>query len=157
MSRDWDGDDYDDNWALNMGRWERNKRTVLVSKRGQGWLRDLEEALLAMPDKRLCEGLATEHVEGYTLYGQPILTPMVCAVGQLALHKGAATFDRLLEDSWDGREATLEIAEHMGMAYTLAWLIGEWNDRHDASPEARYERVLGWVRDRLSQMIPVPA
>ena len=57
MSRYSDYDDYDDdNWALNMGRWEHNARVALKGKRGRKALAELREALMALPEHRLIEG-----------------------------------------------------------------------------------------------------
>lgn len=56
MSRYRDGDDDDEFWALNHGRWQRNARAVLKSKRGRKALATLREALQALPDHRLIEG-----------------------------------------------------------------------------------------------------
>ena len=58
MSRYSDYDDFEGlpEQILAQGRWERNARAVLKSKRGRKALADLREALLALPEKRLIEG-----------------------------------------------------------------------------------------------------
>lgn len=56
MSRFTEGDYDDETWALDMGRWERNSRAALKSKRGRKALAEIREALLALPEKRLIEG-----------------------------------------------------------------------------------------------------
>jgi hypothetical protein len=58
VSRFSDYDDYDDyeTWALNRGRWEHNSRVALKGKRGRQALRDLREALMALPEHKLIEG-----------------------------------------------------------------------------------------------------
>lgn len=50
------GDDTDPETVLARGRWQRNARAVLTSKRGRQALALLREALLALPEKRLIEG-----------------------------------------------------------------------------------------------------
>ena len=50
---DWESDEF---WQLHMGRWDRNMRVAVTSKRGQQALRDLRAALLALPEKRLISG-----------------------------------------------------------------------------------------------------
>jgi hypothetical protein len=56
MSR-YDDYDYDGDYAaLDAGRWERNSRAALKSKRGRKALAEIREALLALPEKRLIEG-----------------------------------------------------------------------------------------------------
>lgn len=56
MSRYGDNDYDSENWALDAGRWERNSRAALKSKRGRKALAEIREALLALPEKRLIEG-----------------------------------------------------------------------------------------------------
>ena len=57
MSRFGDYDDFDGEpeQILAQGRWEQNARRVLTSKRGRQALRDLREALLALPEPRLID------------------------------------------------------------------------------------------------------
>jgi len=57
MSRYIDHSDDDSVEAvLARGRWERNARAALKSKRGRKALAEIREALLALPEKRLIEG-----------------------------------------------------------------------------------------------------
>lgn len=58
MSRYKEYDDYDGSpeQILAAGRWERNARAALKSKRGRKALAALREALLALPEKRLVSG-----------------------------------------------------------------------------------------------------
>lgn len=58
MSRFSDYDDFEGEpeQILAMGRWERNARAVLKSKRGRKALAELREALMALPEHRLIEG-----------------------------------------------------------------------------------------------------
>jgi hypothetical protein len=58
MSRYYERDDYEGTpeEILAHGRWEHNARRALKSKRGRQALRDLREALLALPEKRLIDG-----------------------------------------------------------------------------------------------------
>lgn len=57
MSRFSDYDDYEGEpeQILAQGRWERNARATLKSKRGRKALRDLREALMALPEHRLID------------------------------------------------------------------------------------------------------
>ena len=56
MSRFAEGDDDYDLIQLDQGRWERNSRATLKSKRGRAALREIRDALLALPEHRLIEG-----------------------------------------------------------------------------------------------------
>ena len=58
MSRYSDYDDYEGEpeQILAQGRWEHNARVALKGKRGRQALRDLREALMALPERRLIEG-----------------------------------------------------------------------------------------------------
>jgi len=55
MSRFIEYDDDGEYATLNYGRWEHNARVALKGKRGRQALRDLREALLALPEHRLIE------------------------------------------------------------------------------------------------------
>ena len=58
MSRYSDYDDYEGEpeQILAQGRWEHNARVALKGKRGRKALRDLREALMALPEHRLISG-----------------------------------------------------------------------------------------------------
>ena len=58
MSRYSDYDEYEGEpeQILAQGRWEHNARTALKGKRGRQALRELREALIALPEHRLIEG-----------------------------------------------------------------------------------------------------
>jgi hypothetical protein len=49
-------DDDSPDMVLARGRWQRNARAVLKSRRGRKALAEIREALLALPEKRLIEG-----------------------------------------------------------------------------------------------------
>jgi hypothetical protein len=55
MSRWREYDNDDENWALDMGRWEHNTRVALKGKRGRKALALLREALMALPEHRLID------------------------------------------------------------------------------------------------------
>lgn len=101
MSRHGDDDGDYDNWTLDMGRWEHNLKRATASKRGQKVLRELRDALHAMPERRL---IADE-----------LATPdgAVCAVGAYIAHcRAKDTRTSMVEaakalaaedpESWDG-------------------------------------------------------
>lgn len=55
MSRWREYDNDDENWALDMGRWQHNARAALKGKRGPKALALLREALMALPEHRLID------------------------------------------------------------------------------------------------------
>src|SRR5690242_15029681 len=97
ISYDYEGD----NPYLDRGRWERNTRATIASKRGQRTLRELRDALLALPNKRLIEDDFCTIAEDDA--GEPVEVGDVCVLGAYALHKGTPledmdTLSRTLED-----------------------------------------------------------
>lgn len=139
--------------------WDANCRRSLKGKTGQRELRELEAALLALPEKRLIKDALTDDRGG------------VCAIGCYARHKGLdlSKFDPEYESDEVGVEA--------GMPHLVAWAVVALNDVEldtvwevghgplgryegqykggialirDMTPEERYTRVLAWVREQLA-------
>lgn len=147
MARSDAGDD-----EMPYGLWLGAVTRATTSKRGQQTLRDLEQALLAIPDKRL----AYEHIshEGE-----------MCAVGAYVAYKEQQTdpsqdrgaIIKRLEDEyfWEGESLrqTARLGEESGIAWSLAWEIASVNDYcfgRDHTPEQRWEKMLAWVRQQIS-------
>lgn len=145
-------DDYcDEEFPNQHALWERAQKLALSGKRGRQVLRELEEALLAMPEKRL--------ISGYLCRGGA-----VCALGALAVKRkvdlGLARPDALgrVEADMAGRMAsegldledetahnTIDYARHeLGMRPALASAIAFQNDEsaYRVSPEERHALVL---------------
>lgn len=127
--------------------WQANCRRSLQGKAGQTSLRELEHALLALPDKRLIKGvLQTEDGD-------------VCAIGALAKYKGVA------QTKADPDYEMEEVGVELGMPRLVAWKVVELNDIQigghfdytkgprgqwvPATPEERYKKVLAWVQKQL--------
>lgn len=137
-----------------------NCRRSLRGKAGQEALRELEAALLALPEKRLIHGRLRDDKTGE-----------VCAVGAYARHKG---YDL---STFDDEDETDEVGDHAGMPRLVAWQVVALNDYtldtvwevadgplnrfeahckggipfiREVTPEERYEKVLAWVRNHLS-------
>lgn len=122
-----DGDgDYE---PLDMGRWENNLRRAITGKRGQKVLRELREALLALPERRLVAGdLATPEGE-------------VCTVGayvawKKAQDEGVAVTDAAKAlaavdpEEWDGYERNPETGAYQ-QRVSAEWLRdGYWTRTH---------------------------
>lgn len=139
--------------------WQANCTRSLKGKKGQAALRELEAALLALPDKRLiAEKLIDSDGE-------------VCALGALAKYKGHALVAAKPEDEDEYDEIDLdgemeEFGVELGVPRLVAWKIVERNDvvidgHYDystgprgvwvpATPEERYEKILAWVQRQLA-------
>lgn len=132
--------------------WEANQRRSLKGKKGQAALRELEAALLALPEPRLIAD-EFENAQGE-----------VCALGALARFKGKEnpkTADVLIHDEVyneyydDGylmEGAGLELAASMDVPRMVALAIIYHNDDswQPLTPEQRYDRVLAWTRRQLA-------
>lgn len=158
MSRFPEGD-MDSEWAeLHQGRYEHNVKQALKGKRGQKILREMEEALLAMPEPKLIKNRFT------TAKGE------CCAIGALVAHRFAplwgvsfaeAAARLALEEDEDGFDEYEEADETMnqglkaGLTQTLVWEIAYRNDDYgwNQTDEQRWEYMLGWVRRHLRPLI----
>jgi hypothetical protein len=150
-------EDYPGQHAL----WQANVRRCLNGRAGKEGLRELEAALLALPSKRLISQKLIEQGE-------------VCAIGAIALHKGATEehLETLDEEYMEG------VGEEYGLPRLVAWAIVEKNDydlesysvtapgpnqygfyhgyqpgyrlRVEVTPEERYKHMLAWVQRQLA-------
>lgn len=154
MSRfDYDGYD-DDDWGLQLGRWSARVKAVLGGRPAQAAFKELEAALLAMPEKRLIEGAICDGSG-------------TCAIGEMAVHRRVmAGEDRasvleslapevdeygpILDDESGDDTAEFAVA-NLGITYTLGWLIAEANDEifGGLSPEDRWQHMLDWTRRHI--------
>lgn len=117
--------------------WQANCERSIRGRVGQEELRELREALLAMPEKRLILGTLDDEEGG------------VCAVGAYARRKGLdlSKYDPDIESDEVGIEA--------GMPKLVAWKVVEINDMefdHAFTPEQRYAGVLNWVESKLKSV-----
>lgn len=143
-------DSYDDYDGPDMsGLWWDSFRRAVNSERGQRTLREIEAALLAMPEHKL---IADELADG---------NGGVCAVGAVAAYRrvqdGQSWDDAVLSlppiDS--GHETAYYASTSLRMAKTIAWEMAQINDDGDRwapdhwTPEQRHAAVLAWVRKRI--------
>jgi hypothetical protein len=156
-----DEEDYPGQFEL----WQANVTRSLKGKNGQRVLRELESALLALPGRRLIDGMLQD-ADGE-----------VCALGALAKHKGhALVADKRSKSEYDEIDLSGEMEEfgvELGMPRLVAWKVVEKNDiafegrelitcegpyRWPAerpktmvsiTPEIRYEKMLAWVQRQL--------
>lgn len=122
-----------DGWDLI--RWRGAVKSAIRGKRGQAFLRELRDALDAMPEKRLiANALRSESGE-------------VCAIGAVGVARGVdmATIDP------EDRE---QVSEAFGIAETMAAEIVYENDeaywRGPETPEHRWQRMRDWVEEHLT-------
>lgn len=143
MSRSGYSDDLD-HWALI--RWRGQVASAIRGKRGQALLKEMETALLALPEKRLCAGW----------HDAP--SGEVCALGAVALKrkmdKGKHRVDAMEEivNEFPKETAAEEVGKEFNVADQLAQEITYINDEYGpygCTPEKRYEIVLEWIRDNL--------
>jgi hypothetical protein len=176
MSRINDNYECDDTASFLRGcAFEANAHRALFGKKGQRFLRELEAALLAMPEKRLSDGrLARTTVVGTELVGE------CCALGAVALQREVAAGtprpvamqelalvskpDDEDDESYDGWEMTGHAADILGIVKPLAWTVVCANDEYSRSdsPEDRWQYMLKWARSRIRPMagwftFPAPA
>ena len=138
--------------------WDANCRRSMRGKNGQRELRELEAALVALPEKRLIHGSLVDDEGG------------VCAIACYAKHKGIDI------SKFDPEEESDEVGIAAGMPRLVAWKVVSQNDIindtvwevacgpvqryhgsykggiplvRDMTPEERYEAVLYWVRSNL--------
>jgi hypothetical protein len=154
--------------------WQANCERSIAGNVGQSVLREMEAALLALPNKRLIRNAVACGGD-------------VCAVGAFLLMrrvKDGVTVDeaqRQLEAEMGPAEdqhyiETDELGVEAGMPHLVAWKLVALNDIEldtvrevahgpvaqgrgvykggislvrEMTPEERYERVLGWVRSKL--------
>lgn len=129
----------------NMELWRAAVERAIRGKRGQKFLKELESALLALPEKKLCSYDVADPVSGE-----------VCAVGAVALKrkldKGAdraAALKEIAEKFPEGCEAE-ELCDEFDIARALAKEITFINDEDSPSDSCkRYESVLQWVREQI--------
>ena len=136
----------DDEGAIPYGLYCQIVRRAISGKPGQKALRELEAALLALPEKRLIESEVCDDGE-------------VCALGALAIYRRVqAGDDRAealvdLQEDWGyaSEAATVELGEALGLRQTLATEIVWINDEELAglSPDRRYTLMLEWVQRNL--------
>lgn len=150
MSRFSEYDDYEESFNNEAALYAANTRRALKGKRGQAFLKEMEAALVALPEKRLIEGAVC--VEG-----------QVCAIGALALKRQMdagkdikAALDWLEEEAPPQEEGNAEetanfALHHLGVMERLAFKMAHINDDggYKETPEQRYERVLKWIRSKI--------
>jgi hypothetical protein len=128
--------------------WAANVERSLKGKKGQAALRELEAALLALPEKRLI----ADHLEA---------NGEVCALGALGRYKQTPLpaepkhsdeYGEWQED-YEIEELMVNFGQSLGVPRLVAVEIVCRNDDkwlHN-TPETRYQRMLSWTRKQLRE------
>ncbi len=137
MSRSGYSDDYGDDDPLALGRWRAQVASSIRGKRGQAFLRELIEALDAMPDKRLIAHELRKDGE-------------VCALGCVGEKRGVDLESLDPEDHY-------KLAQVFNIARPLVQEIEYLNDEcywRDNTPEKRWATMRAWA---VQQLNPSPS
>lgn len=142
---------YDGDWeAMPYEMWQHNLELAIGGKRGQAALRELRDALVALPERKL--------ISGALCRVNPAGPPTFCVVGALAYHKRTKLGERpeeviesLLGDDI-GPEETAQAGRRIGLVWTLAWELGFKNDEEyrGLTDEQRFEKFLAWTELMIS-------
>lgn len=132
MSRSGYVDDFDD--PLAIGRWQQAVNRAIKGKRGQAFLRELAEAMDAMPEKVL---IADELINE---------NGSCCTIGVVCKSRG-------IDVSTVDYEDTQAVGDAVGIARAMAAEIEFENDQDfwhsDETPADRWKRMRKWVDDQL--------
>lgn len=154
MSRSGYSDDID---GKELALWRGQVASAIKGKRGQAFLRELIEALDALPEKKL---VAHDFVrEG-----------AACALGAVALKRQmdaakvaeiqrACAQERDEWDHWDHNAVPRAMAREFGIARAMAgeimWMNDEcgmyWDDVAANADERRWKRMRKWAMDNLKR------
>lgn len=127
---------YSDLETWSMIRWRGAVKAAIRGKRGQAFLRELLEALDALPTKRLVAH-SFQQVDGE-----------VCALGSVGLKRGTDMSGFITKDECGDEEVDGDVVgDSFGISRAMAKEIMYENDEsawHE-TPEQRFARVRAWV------------
>lgn len=143
MSRSGYGDYDDCEYNNSVDLWQQAVTRALLGKRGQAFLRELADALDALPAKRLVKNQ-------FEVGGE------VCALGAIARRRGVDMSDVDPEQE-EGYWLSRIVGDRLGIARSMAaeimwhndeaWMPGDRNE----TPEQRYERMRRWVDEQIKE------
>ena len=140
-------DDVD--WVLSHGRYLGRLASATRGKRGQALLREMEAALLALPEKRLCADVAVSPRNGEVCAFGAVALKRKLEVGKTYRAKALAEITAQFPASNDAPAfaAAFDVAE------PLAAEIVHQNDdvMVKATAEERYQHVLAWVQEKIKR------
>lgn len=140
MSRSGYSDDCDDRNNWEMICWAGAVKSAINGRRGQAFLKELRDALDAMPDKRL-------------IADELVADGAYCALGVIGARRGVSL------ETLDPENAE-QVAKAFDISPTLAREIVFTNDDdfsyRNETPEQRWERVRKWVGEQIVQQATQP-
>jgi hypothetical protein len=131
MSRSGYTDGWEDNWQTIM--WRGAVESAFRGRRGQAFLKEMLEALDALPEKKLVDSALEEN-------------GAVCAMGAVGKKRGVDMSKIDPEDSATVA-GTFNIAE--AMAREIAYENDECFYNNTETPEKRFQRMRSWVESRI--------
>jgi hypothetical protein len=138
----------DDEFPGQFDLYRANVERSLRSKAGQARLREMRDALLALPVKALEAGIFITGDED---------SPRVCGLGAWALHharsvaEASALVPKYPADVATDDYDTADALKRFGWPKLVVWEAIFINDEHWScvTPEVRYEKVLAWVNANI--------
>lgn len=135
MSRSGYTEDIEDSFEL--GRWRGVVASAIRGKRGQAFLREMIEALDAMPEKRLiAHELTCQSPAGVYQFAAP---DQVCAIGSVGARR-KIDMGRLDPEDHDTLAGVFGIASPL--VQEIEWVNDDWDN---TTPEQRWVRVRRWA------------
>ena len=131
----------------HLGLWRGAVERSIKGKRGQALLKELEAALVALPEKKLCSEFFANAETGE-----------VCALGAVALKRrldsgmdkptAMVEIEKKYPEGEDAEASCKEFNIAHALAAEITYINDDYYNRH-ATPDQRYETVLRWVRENI--------
>lgn len=148
MSRSGYSDDYDELFPNACALYGKSLDLALGGKRGQAFLRELVEALDAMPEKRLIADVLIDEAPAF-IPPNVVNGASVCAIGAVGVKRGVDMSGLDVEDA-------KTVAKTFGIAECMAREIAFQNDESGSfwgsgneTPESRWQRMRHWAVSQL--------
>lgn len=151
MSRSCYVEGYGDDFPGQLDLFRANVRRSIQSKAGQARLRELRDALLALPVKELAADVFASGTSE---------SPQVCGLGAWALMKSGgdvATASAMVPAQSDDYETYDRLKDHGWprlVVLDAVYMNDDGGESRSVTPAQRYARVLAWVEREL---LPVNA
>jgi hypothetical protein len=117
----------------NVGLWRGAVEKALKGKRGQSFLKELADAMDAMPEKRLIESDLID-AQGEC-----------CTIGTVCKFRNIDTSE---VDALEPESVGEAVGISRAMAAEIEYLNDEWGP-HDETPEERWTRMRQWVDEQI--------